>query len=189
MRKNIGGTPLQGDNISVECIDKGVTSEDRWGAKYFMRKQYRKKSAGDAKPKHVMLRERHVLGHKFAVTYEESSKNRWFASYLTKQEFLNQLKNITKTNRRFSEVLWGPVHTFADLDWKTDEFSASEAEVMELFERVFREAFNEFVDGGVLDTDVILWSSASSDKECKGSLHFQMSRSGCFLEESAYNYC
>jgi hypothetical protein len=138
-----------------------IALENHFGATY-----YRKICKSQESPQKHMLNA--MANNTLAITYQPSEKDRWFASYPSIHDFIGMYSLLRQEQRQFYEILYGAVHTYADLDWK----GARDEDVIMAFTKLWNTAS---VQLGIAGGQVI-WSISS--KESKGSLHFKYELDG-----------
>ena len=138
------------DNIlqQEDCI----ATEHHWSADYFM--VLGKRDKGGPGPQAAMLESMALTNDKLAMCYEPTSTNRWLAHYSSAKRCLQGYNAISGKDRKFYEILCGPVHTCADLDWKGRE-ELQEGHVVAAFEQVFQEAARQYLPDGLPDPEFI----------------------------------
>jgi hypothetical protein len=150
--------------IDYNVIPNHIKVTEENGAKYF-----EKISQGPTMPRNHMLAMRETLGHTLAVGFQLSEKNRIYASYPMIADFLTMYQR-KEQERMFYEILYGAVHTYADLEWTLNELSTKET-VVSAFIRMFKIVMPLFL--GVKPTDNFIWSTITSTSQNKCSLHFK----------------
>jgi hypothetical protein len=100
--------------------------------------------------------------HRFAVKFKQSSGSTWFGSYPSMHDFINQYRTISLSENSFSEILSGPVHTFARLEWfqKNPKHNA----IIETFEKLFSEMAQVHL-GMSKDAGRRIWSTSSTEEK------------------------
>lgn len=153
-------------NVDGKIYDKNIESHINVN-KIFGTKFYSKFSKSDGiGPRDVAIREGDKIGNKICIAYQ-TEFGYSYCTYPNSAYFANQLQIADESERQFHEVICGPCHTYADIDYKYKSISEDDIKlkIFELLECVFSTMEIEF------SNLKLIWSSSHDINENKGSLH------------------
>jgi P4 family phage/plasmid primase-like protien len=148
-------------------LPEHIRCQEKFGSLYF--RTMRKQEFGEG-PQYYMLVDMKERGNTFAVCYQPSEKDRWYASYANIDAFLKHYATVLDSERKFYEILCGATHTYADLEWSDNVQCSLVPAIVVAFESLFWTCAEALLDIP-FEAGKTFWSTSSQAE--KGSLHFK----------------